>query len=78
MSDPNRTRADWLDLFLLEPSFEGPVYADRINGRLTFLDWDNWTEQDQDKYSGEFMKRAPKRVVFDFMKAKGLIDARFS
>ena len=29
---------------------EGPVYADRVGGRLTFRDWEHWTKEDQDKW----------------------------
>lgn len=57
---------------------EGPIYADRVNGRLTFHDWEHWTEEDQFEWRDEFMKRASSRQKFDFMKRLGLIDERFS
>jgi hypothetical protein len=37
---------------------EGPVYADRVNSKLTFRDWDKWTKEDQDKWRDD--QRAPK------------------
>ena len=37
-------------------TFEGPIYADRVNGKLTFRDWDHWTKEDQDKWRDD----APK------------------
>lgn len=64
--------------FIGQVSFEGPAYADRVGGKLTFRDWTHWTAEDQDKYRDEFLKRAPKRIVFEFMKELGVIDERFS
>ena len=37
---------------------EGPVYSDRVGGRLTFRDWEHWTKEDQDKWRDD--PRAPK------------------
>jgi hypothetical protein len=31
-------------------NIEGPVYADRVNGRLTYLDWERWTPEDQARW----------------------------
>jgi hypothetical protein len=44
--------------FLGPVSFEGPVYADRVGGKLTFRDWDHWDKADQDKWRDD--PRAPK------------------
>ncbi len=30
---------------------EGPAYADRIGGKLTFRDWDSWSPEDQVTYA---------------------------
>lgn len=69
----------WGMIDVLGPlSFEGPAYADRVHGRLTFRDWAHWEPDDQLKYSGEFLKRAPKPVIFEFQKSLGLIDGRFN
>ena len=63
---------------LSDQGVEGPVYADRVGGHLTFRDWEHWTDEDQDEYATEFMKRAPARVKLVFMIKHGLIDERFS
>jgi hypothetical protein len=33
---------------------EGPTYADRVNGRLTFRDWKYWTPEDQAEWRAEY------------------------
>jgi hypothetical protein len=38
-----------------DQGIEGPGYADRIKGRLTFRDWDHWTEEDREEYRAEFI-----------------------
>lgn len=38
--------------------FEGPHYADRVGGKLTFRDWDHWDEADKAKWRDD--PRAPK------------------
>jgi hypothetical protein len=37
-----------------DQGIEGPGYADRIKGRLTFRDWDHWAEEDREEYRAEF------------------------
>jgi len=39
---------------MAEHGIEGPIYADRVKGRLTFLDWDGWTEEDRREYADEY------------------------
>jgi hypothetical protein len=38
------------DLMPDDCNFEGPAYADRVNGKLTFRDWRNWHLDDLEKY----------------------------
>jgi hypothetical protein len=38
-----------------DQGIEGPGYADRIKGRLTFRDWDHWAEEDREEYRAEFI-----------------------
>jgi hypothetical protein len=40
--------------------FEGPFYADRVGGRLTFLDWDSWDPADQAIWQDERNRRLAK------------------
>ena len=47
-----------LDTMRAQRIAEGPIYADRVGGRLTFRDWDKWTKEDQDKWRDD--PRAPK------------------
>lgn len=41
------------------PCFEGPAYADRVGGRLTFRDWEHWTPEDQAEWRSEYEARRP-------------------
>jgi hypothetical protein len=43
-----------LDARGLPVSFEGPYYADRVNGRLTFRDWEHWQPEDQAEWRVEY------------------------
>jgi hypothetical protein len=36
---------------------EGPAYADRVRGRLTFRDWEHWTAEDRAEYRELFEAR---------------------
>lgn len=36
---------------------EGPVYADRIKGKLTFRDWEHWDKADQDNWQTVYQKQ---------------------
>lgn len=40
---------------------EGPGYADRVKGRLTFRDWEHWTANDQKEYLAQY--EAHKKAV---------------
>lgn len=44
---PEQVRAKWASMWT---SIEGPAYADRVGGKLTFRDWDKWTAEDQAAY----------------------------
>lgn len=46
-------------LFRLDPRLfevDGPVYADRVGGRLTFFDWKTWTADDQELYRDRYKR----------------------
>lgn len=36
---------------------EGPVYADRVKGKLTFRDWEHWDKADQDNWQTVYQKQ---------------------
>ena len=40
---------------------EGPYYADRVCGCLTFRDWEDWTKEDQDKWRDD--PRVPREYL---------------
>lgn len=42
---------------LAKRGIEGPSYADRVGGRLTFRDWEHWTHEDRDEYREQFEMR---------------------
>jgi hypothetical protein len=40
--------------------FEGPSYADRVGGKLTFRDWDSWDPADQVIWQDECNRRVAR------------------
>jgi hypothetical protein len=44
------------------PCFEGPAYADRVGGRLTFRDWGHWAPADQAEWRTEYESRRPRTL----------------
>lgn len=49
-----------------DQGIEGPIYADRVGGLLTYLDWDKWDEADKAEYAQDYqMHLTQKRMWAD-------------
>lgn len=40
-------------IFVGGKGWEGPIYADRVGGKLTFRDWDSWYPEDQEFFKND-------------------------